>query len=104
MKEIMLMERKKASESIPGLMGLYMKETGSTTESTEKEYTNGRTEENTMESGKIMTWKAMEYTSGQTEGNMKVNTKMTRSMDLVSIFGLMVGAMKAIGGKENSME
>ena len=55
------------------------------------------------ENGRIITWKASVYTYGTMEGSTKASTRTTKSMDLESILGLMEGAMKDTGTKENNM-
>jgi hypothetical protein len=104
MRECTLTERKKVLENISGLMALFMKVNGSTIALTERESIYGKMGENTMESGKIMIWKALVYTSGQMGVYMKVNIRMIRNVDTESITGLMDASMKAGGTRVNSMD
>jgi len=55
-------------------------------------------------SGRIIIWKVMVFIFGTMAESMRVNIRMTRNMDLVSISGQMEGDMKDTGTKESSME
>lgn len=55
-------------------------------------------------SGSITTWKAWVSTSGTMAESIKASIKMIRNMGLESILGLIRGATKDIGIKENNMD
>lgn len=54
------------------------------------------------ESGKTTTWKAWEYTNGTTVESTWATIKMTKSMDLESMFGQITESMKATGSKASN--
>jgi hypothetical protein len=60
-------------------------------------------EDNTKESGSIITWKASVSTHGKMAEDTKENTKMTRNMDMEFTLGLIVDSIKDGGSKGNSM-
>jgi hypothetical protein len=87
-----------------GMMEASMLESGLKTKFQAWEFTAGLTVECTKASGRTTTWRVLGFTNGTTVVNMKDSTKTTKSMGTVSMFGLMVGSIRAIGTEENNME
>ena len=54
-------------------------------------------------SGKTITWRELACMFGTTVESTKENIRMIRSMVMAYIVGLMADAMKATGGRVNSM-
>lgn len=63
----------------------------------------GKMVENTMDNGRIMTWKVLVYIFGQMEEDTKVSITMIKNVDTEFTIGQMAGNMKDGGIKENSM-
>lgn len=92
------------SENINGLMDPSTKVIGSIIESVVKVFIRGKMVVNSMDSGKIITWKALGSTSGVIIADMKDNIREIREMDLGYITGLMVENMKGGGIRGNKMD
>ena len=104
MKEITIWEKSKGQDSTDGQMDLYMKEIGLITELVDMGSIFGKMGEDTMDSGRIMIWKAQGYICGEMVEDMKDSIIMIRNVGLESIAGLMGENTRDGGTKVNSMD
>lgn len=70
----------------------------------ETEYICGKTEEDIMDNGRIMIWRALVYIYGVMEEDLKGNITMIKRVALEYITGQMEEDMKGGGLKESSMD
>lgn len=97
MKDHMTWVKNTVMENSIGLTDLYMMVNSKKIIFTEKVFTNGLMEENTMETGKITKWTVMENSLGLMEEDTLENTKMIRNKDMEFSNGLMVVNTKEAG-------